>query len=659
MHFRLLTVVLPVLCGLAIGCGCALPAWALGLAGSSGAANIGQPLDIVVQARLDNGETLTAECVSAEVSFGEQRVAAQAVRTSVESAGSGAGSANAVRIRVSTTVAVDEPVVDVWVSVGCGVRVSRRYLVLAAASGAGVGSNASQTVIVRPIAITPPGDAVQAVAVPLVAGSTTAAPAVRAAPRVAAVAAAPVVTSRLRMDFADAAPDTEAVTIEQAMQAVADAASAARAIAAAASAATQRANTLEATVQQLRVQAQMQLDVNERLRQQLAVADTAARWTWLLAVTSAALLALCVWLGRKVMRLQAGNKMVAPDSANMSMLSGRAGPPSKLPEMAEPATAASLAAAGPHTEPQSNGANGRHSVPAWPAPAPAFSAPETWLPTLDSVVEPHAKSAPERKALEAPESAVERTDPTLQSLQGARLALRDVSIEELIDLEQQADFFVALDQDDAAINLLTDHLRQTAGGNPLPYLKLLEIYRRRGDRNDYERCRVRFNQRFNAYAPDWDVGLQSGRDLESYPGVVPRLQQVWGRPLDSMAELEALLFRKSRGELFDLPAYREVLFLYAIARDLLDREATDAGQVDVLLPIAATATALAMPPQAFSATAPLPLTDAKVASEFDAAMMQDTSDMPTAPVDFDLTVEHGQTASIFDPLKPSSALRRL
>jgi hypothetical protein len=52
-----------------------------------------------------------------------------------------------------------------------------------------------------------------------------------------------------------------------------------------------------------------------------------------------------------------------------------------------------------------------------------------------------------------------------------------------------------------------------------------------------------------------------------------------------MAELEALLFRKSRGELFDLPAYREVLFLYALARDLLDRAAVDTGSVDLLLPL--------------------------------------------------------------------------
>jgi hypothetical protein len=162
---------------------------------------------------------------------------------------------------------------------------------------------------------------------------------------------------------------------------------------------------------------------------------------------------------------------------------------------------------------------------------------------------------------------------------------RDVSIEELLDLEQQAEFFMVLGQDEAAVDLLVEHLRSTGGGSPLPYLKLLEIHHRRGDNEAYERMRQRFNHRFNAYAPEWGVGLTSGRSLEDYAGVLPRLQQVWTRPLDAMAELEGLLFRKSRGELFDLPAYREVLFLYALARELLDRAAVDTGSVDLLLPM--------------------------------------------------------------------------
>ena len=40
----------------------------------------------------------------------------------------------------------------------------------------------------------------------------------------------------------------------------------------------------------------------------------------------------------------------------------------------------------------------------------------------------------------------------------------------------------------------------------------------------------------------------------------------------SVAELEALLFRRGAGsEMFELPAYQEVLFLYQLARDLHDR----------------------------------------------------------------------------------------
>jgi hypothetical protein len=162
---------------------------------------------------------------------------------------------------------------------------------------------------------------------------------------------------------------------------------------------------------------------------------------------------------------------------------------------------------------------------------------------------------------------------------------RDVSIEELIDLEQQAEFFVVLGQDDAAIDLLMGHIRSSGGTSPLPYLKLLEIYRRQGDRESYERTRERFNHRFNAYAPDWDFDLQHGRSLDEYPSVMQRLQARWPDMLDAMAELEALMFRRDGGELFELPAYREVLFLYSMARDLLDHQGGPTTAIDVLLPL--------------------------------------------------------------------------
>jgi pilus assembly protein FimV len=190
---------------------------------------------------------------------------------------------------------------------------------------------------------------------------------------------------------------------------------------------------------------------------------------------------------------------------------------------------------------------------------------------------------------------------------------RDVSIEELIDLEQQAEFFVVLGQDDSAIDLLMGHIRSSGGTSPLPYLKLLEIYRRLGDRTTYERTRERFNHRFNAYAPDWDSDLQQGRSLDEYPNIMKRLEATWRTPLDAMAELEALMFRRDGGELFELPAYREVLFLYSMARDLIDHEGGPPTSIDVLLP-------LREPPSDFEPTTARPHLFTSVGGPSEAAM---------------------------------------
>ena len=187
---------------------------------------------------------------------------------------------------------------------------------------------------------------------------------------------------------------------------------------------------------------------------------------------------------------------------------------------------------------------------------------------------------------------------------------RAVTVDEQIDLEQQADFFIALGHDDAAIDLLLAHLRNTGGAAPIPYLKLLEMYKRRGDRDDYEVMRRRFNQRFNSVAPEWDDYGQAGRPLIEYPKQIALLQQVWRSPLDAMAELEAMAFgRGSEKELFDLPAYQDVLFLYQLARQLHEDSSEGKGTgVDVLLPIGGE-------------TAPAPLMTPLESSSIDSTIM--------------------------------------
>jgi hypothetical protein len=126
---------------------------------------------------------------------------------------------------------------------------------------------------------------------------------------------------------------------------------------------------------------------------------------------------------------------------------------------------------------------------------------------------------------------------------------------------------------------------KVAGTYPLPYLKLMEIYRRKGDEDSYERTRDRFNQRFNAVAPSWGAVTPQDRHLEDLPDVLRRIQQVWPRPVDAMALLENMLVRTEGGTLLEMSALGEVLFLFTLARDLHEQEEGAAGPVDVLLPL--------------------------------------------------------------------------
>jgi len=208
-------------------------------------------------------------------------------------------------------------------------------------------------------------------------------------------------------------------------------------------------------------------------------------------------------------------------------------------------------------------------------------------PSFDEVTASSMRVVPESSsypsAATVPPPVVERASPT--TIPAAARVRRELTAEELIDLEQQADFFIALGQEESAIDLLMGHVRSSGGTSPLPYLKLLQIYRRRGEAEPYERIRERFNRRFNAHAPHWDTDPALGRPLEDYADIVERLQRAWPVPSRSIDLLEALLFRRDPAQAgFDLPAYEELLFLYALARDLVEHE-SHADGVDLLLPL--------------------------------------------------------------------------
>ena len=98
--------------------------------------------------------------------------------------------------------------------------------------------------------------------------------------------------------------------------------------------------------------------------------------------------------------------------------------------------------------------------------------------------------------------------------------------------------------------------------------------------------RQSFQRHFHAFAPEWSSDLHFGRSLDEYPQAIARLQALWSMPLHAMDSLDGLLFRRSEeDEAFDFPAYRDLLFLYSIARDRAGAVDTDHGPIDLFLPL--------------------------------------------------------------------------
>lgn len=159
---------------------------------------------------------------------------------------------------------------------------------------------------------------------------------------------------------------------------------------------------------------------------------------------------------------------------------------------------------------------------------------------------------------------------------------RSVATEELFDVQQQADFFVSLGQHDQAIQILKDHLDESHEPSPLAYLDLLRIYHDLARRREYEELRADFNLVFNAGAPPFEEFSQRSKGLEAYETAFSRIQALWPQP-KVLDVIERSIFRDSQtadGEVFDLEAYRELLFLHAVAKEMIHRDTASDVQDD-------------------------------------------------------------------------------
>ncbi|MEO8835456.1 MAG: hypothetical protein ABI364_01815 [Caldimonas sp.] len=592
------------------------PAAAMGFGRTATATTLGQPLNFFANVALDADESLDRQCVGADVMIGDIKVAPENVRVSLESA----RSAGERRVRVTTRTIVDEPVVTIDVRIGCGSRMSRRFVAFVDPPQVRLASAEPEPFepqridnqvaplmdIVRSAGAARPR-AARAEAMSSRDGAFDAHPSRHAAPgnRVAATAgtrsaalrraradapravapsgpgtrmaaAARRTTPRLRLDAAAPMVAVAASSVEPGIATAADARaqlaaneSVAQASADAANAALagerERIQQLESGLARLRADAQAQQKTLGALQARLREAESDRYANGLVYFLAGGLVFFAL--------LAAALYALRPRQRRGARWFDAGAQQRRAPAEAAQARQAAAAAEAARTP-----AVSQH-------PSQWNEGPTSILP----VTAPATIGGLEVTTVLAPQAHYERMATAgLSANSGAPMSGRSgsPSMEELVDLEQQAEFFVVLGQDEAAIALLGVHLRSDGGGSPLPYLQLLEIHQRRDDRASYEEVREAFHRHFHAFAPEWSADLHFGRSLDEYPQAVARLQALWPTPLHAMQLLDSLLFRRSESEeTFDFPAYRELLFLYSVARDLAGSVETDAGSIDLFLPL--------------------------------------------------------------------------
>jgi len=424
--------------------------------------------------------------------------------------------------------------------------VAASSLLLAAAPGHGLGSGPAQAVATLGGPLSPGatlGTSALSVALPL-AGLAAAAVPTEPAGHVGPAAVVPAgAAGPVAAEMAAQAPDEQIAALEQ-------------------------------QVAQLLAEAQRQRLQLSLISERLASAESANHWLPLLGLGLAVAATLAVLLALRLLRMRRKqvrqSQWAAADQADW-----QSGP--------RPATASSA------------------SAPLFSTEQPLLAGRQT---ASESTIAAASSSASKFSKPMAEVTTTGAAGPAATAYSfGSGVPPRPVSVEELLDLDQQVDFFMVLGQEQAAIDLLLSHVRATGGTSALPYFRLLQIYRQQGDEEAYERTRDRFNQRFNAQAPDWHGDLAAGRCLEQYPEVVARLQRAWPQPLRAVAELESLLLRRADLEPFDLPAFHDILTLHALVRDMPALPVTSEAAAVAAAPAVAMTTTAATAAAALAAQA--------------------------------------------------------
>jgi len=143
--------------------------------------------------------------------------------------------------------------------------------------------------------------------------------------------------------------------------------------------------------------------------------------------------------------------------------------------------------------------------------------------------------------------------------------------EAILDIRQQAEFFLSLGQTDQALQILKTQVDEDPQPHPAVYLDLLALYYSLGLKAEFHDLRDAFARQFNALLPDFQAFQREGKDLQAYSEVLADLAPLWPG-IKALAFLDACIFYNPGAQvmrpMFDLAAFRDLLMLHDLAEEL-------------------------------------------------------------------------------------------
>lgn len=545
---------------------------ALTLGRASGAALISQPFNLSISVSAAADEDVSDVCFEADVFYGENKVEQSRVTLVSEAPAAG----RTWQVRIGARLPVDEPVVTVYLRSVCGAKTSRRYVLLADVVSDTGKAAASQAMPVAPpamnrsaaLASIPDADSITSIpSREKKSGGSTKAP--RSTPPVQGkqLLDPPAVKSKSRLKLApldlsverdpvlvssqellsapteDAQKRGEAIALWRALNLtpediLKDAA---------------RLKAMEADILSLRnasgaSQKQMQ-DLAMRVEQ-----AESEKYINPVVIGLAGLLLLLVAGGGWFMRRQAqranagsawwsgsGNAEAAPETLDVS--------PSFLQSLSEQERSESQVSKGEgHTS-----QGGVSSV------------------DIDLDIGGHNSESSDPVGSNSPKEQTSAYADSRDFSVSMPSSLRAVNSHEMIDVRQQAEFFMALGQYEEAISLLEGHVNDSLELNPMVHIDLLKISHTLSRKDKFDHYRREFNAVFTGYVPEYQSFNQGEGSLENFPEICDQLVTLWPSR-EALSFIESYLVRtpgSTSNMRFELEAFKELLLLHAVCHRLV------------------------------------------------------------------------------------------